>query len=415
MYDDLDALPGLLPGLYRGVPLHIVETTSDVGRRVLEYLFPGVDAPAYDDFGLLPDLVDIEAIVVGDDYVEQAERLRSAFTTPGPGTLIHPWLGPMDVMLDTAAQIGFSSRSLRVARISATFKRVVAAGAGSSWTGSGLSGGAASLDAAASALPAAVDARVISAVRTSSVRRSARVLSGVMGSLSTPVGASTLAPLIRAALAAPAPDTPALYDTWAAAIMSPLGEMPVVAAVAAAHGAPALTAPSSRSLATIAMSVSQALSGQAGASPSDADRALMVSAAAHGLAQFARQASRAEFVSRRDAMDLRDQAAASTEALIDSAAPLMAGVYQGEASAVVRAARSVLAAVVADIHEIIGRLPAVISFALSQPADAWQVALHVAGDTPARIEDAYRDIVERNDPRHPAAIDAAAIEVLDPR
>ena len=64
-----------------------------------------------------------------------------------------------------------------------------------------------------------------------------------------------------------------------------------------------------------------------------------------------------------------------------------------------------------DINEVIGRLPDVLVFKTTQSLDAWQLALHVAGDTPSRIEEVYLDIVARNDPRHPAAMEVGLIEV----
>src|SRR5690606_31070027 len=40
-----------------------------------EYLFPGIDRAAYDDFGLLPAIVTVSGILVGDDYVARAAAL----------------------------------------------------------------------------------------------------------------------------------------------------------------------------------------------------------------------------------------------------------------------------------------------------------------------------------------------------
>ncbi|MFN3362718.1 MAG: DNA circularization N-terminal domain-containing protein, partial [Allorhizobium sp.] len=142
--DSLDALPGLVPGSYRGRTLHFLDTSSEHGRRVLEYLFPGADAPAYDDFGLLPSVLTIDALVIGDDYKVQVKSLQRAFETPGPGQLMHPWLGPMSVILEEPASIAFSVRELRVARINVRLKRVQIGG-GVGQVLSGLVGGVASL------------------------------------------------------------------------------------------------------------------------------------------------------------------------------------------------------------------------------------------------------------------------------
>jgi len=77
-----------------------------------------------------------------------------------------------------------------------------------------------------------------------------------------------------------------------------------------------------------------------------------------------------------------------------------------------RSARDLQAALIADINETIGRLPAVVIFKNERPLDAWLLAQHVFGDTPQLIEAGYREIVARNRPRHPAALPAGGVEVL---
>ncbi len=117
-------LPGCLPASFRGVSFFVPDATTAAGRRIAEALFPGVDRAAYDDFGLAPAVVTVNGLMVGDDYAIQARALQSAFERPGPGTLVHPWLGGMSVILHEPGEISFSATELRVARFSASFKRV---------------------------------------------------------------------------------------------------------------------------------------------------------------------------------------------------------------------------------------------------------------------------------------------------
>ncbi|MCM0751948.1 hypothetical protein DEA98_13705 [Brucella pseudogrignonensis] len=67
--------------------------------------FPGIDVAAYDDMGLAPAVIQLDGLIVSDSYIVSAKALQAAFETPGPGTLVHPWLGPMQVILEETAEI----------------------------------------------------------------------------------------------------------------------------------------------------------------------------------------------------------------------------------------------------------------------------------------------------------------------
>ncbi|MBD8686569.1 MULTISPECIES: DNA circularization N-terminal domain-containing protein [unclassified Rhizobium] len=412
--DSLDTIPGLLPGMYRGIPLHIADTTTDSGRRVLEYLFPGVDAAAYDDFGVLPSVVSIDALVISDDYKLRATALQAAFEAAGPGLLLHPWLGPMSVMMDEPAQISFSSKELRLVRISARFKRVLAASSLLSAVASGLGTAVSSMVSAASALALAVGLRIITATRTASVTRSARIVSAAASAITPPAGSARVMPQILKALSK-APATSTGYDLWIAGAAALIEAATDVPAVAPAASAPVETRPSVQSVMEIGLSFARRLSDAAIVAPSDSDRALLLSAAAQFLAAAAAQSSYGDYASRREAQNFRSRMTLAITALVEELETFGSALFQAEASALIRASRNLHASVIADINEVIGRLPDVLTFKPTNDISAWQLALHVAGDTPSRIEDVYRDIVARNDPSHPASMEPGAIEVLDIR
>ncbi|WP_417436601.1 DNA circularization N-terminal domain-containing protein [Hoeflea sp.] len=412
-FDSLDALPGLLPGAYSGIDFHVLDTSSEPGRRVLEYLFPGVDDAAYDDFGVLPNLISIEALIIGDDYKAKAARLQRAFETAGPATLMHPWLGPMTVMMDEPALISFSSRELRVARISARFKKVLPgsrSGASLFAAGTMIS----SIVALASLLASAVGTRVISATQTAAVTRSARIVSAAIGAQTSPPGAAGFLPGLRFAILKSTPGTPAEYAEWIGSAAAMFGVASFTPAVAPAAEAAAAQDPSPESLATISRSLAATLTSSAGNAPSDADRALLVATAAQFLAQGTVQAGFMSFASRREALDYRASMLDAIDKLIETLEGFGGTVFQAETSALVGQARDLQTAIVSDINEVIGRLPDVLVFRTAGDLDAWQLALHVAGDTPSRIEAVYQDIIARNNPRHPAAMEAGSIEVAEP-
>ncbi|MBV6651058.1 MAG: DNA circularization N-terminal domain-containing protein [Hoeflea sp.] len=411
-FDSLDALPGLLPASYRGVGFHVLDTASEPGRRVLEYLFPGVDAAAYDDFGVLPNLISIEALIIGDDYKVKAAQLQRAFETPGPATLMHPWLGPMTVIMDEPGLISFSARELRVARISARFKK---AGTGR-LPGPALFSTASvisSMVTLASLLITGVGARVISASRTAAVTRSARIVSAAIAAETSPAGAAAFLPGLRFNILKTTPGTAAEFGQWVGTAAAMFAEASFTPAVAPAAEAVAVQDPSPESLAIISRSLAVSLIASANDAPSDGDRALLVGAAAQFLAQGAVQAAYVSFASRREALAYRASALGAIDGLIATLEGFGSTVFQAETSALAGQARDLQAAIVGDINEVIGRLPDVLVFKTGRSLDAWQLALHVAGDTPSRIEEVYLDIVARNDPRHPAAMEAGLIEVAE--
>jgi prophage DNA circulation protein len=92
----------LRPASIRGVPCYVDEGELDAGRRLQVHEYPQRDKPWAEDMGRATRSMTVTAFVVGDDYLQQAERLLQALETPGPGTLVHPWLGSMQVSFGVA-------------------------------------------------------------------------------------------------------------------------------------------------------------------------------------------------------------------------------------------------------------------------------------------------------------------------
>ncbi|MCM0750476.1 hypothetical protein DEA98_00015 [Brucella pseudogrignonensis] len=80
-----DVLPGLLPASYRGISFHVPDTSTQVGRRVAEHLFPGIDQAAYDDFGLATQTVRVEGLIVSDSYIAQCTGSEGRVRDTGTG------------------------------------------------------------------------------------------------------------------------------------------------------------------------------------------------------------------------------------------------------------------------------------------------------------------------------------------
>lgn len=409
-----DVLPGLLPASYRGISFHVPDTSTQVGRRVAEHLFPGIDQAAYDDFGLATQTIQVEGLIVSDSYIAQAKALKAAFETPGPGTLIHPWLGPMQVIMEETAEISFAAHELRVVRFSATFKRYNGMGlSGFASTASALIGAALSLVSLAASLTTSPSRRTLSRLRTDATQRTARQVVSYWQS-----SAGRASALITAALPQTLPATPEALSSAASSVtdmivnlVPDLAGTPAVAP--AAEATSSSTGLTARQALDINASAGAAFVVLAGDTVSRPDTVLLAGTAGDALAKAGQLAAYVEFGSRAEASTLRDSLVGQLDAYTDLLSGLSDSDFAAEASATIRATRDVRLCLIADINESIGRLPASRIIETDRPSDAFQIANHIYGDDPSAIEDGYLSIIKRNRPRHPARIPAGRVEVTE--
>ena len=104
---------------FRGVPFEVTAASLTAGRRTVVHEYPQRDKPYVEDLGRASRKVTIKAFVVGKDYLTRAQRLLAAIEKPGPGTLVHPWLGEMRVTLSAVSELTFDT-ALGVANITFT-------------------------------------------------------------------------------------------------------------------------------------------------------------------------------------------------------------------------------------------------------------------------------------------------------
>jgi|GEM_PF-6686309 len=76
---------------YRGVPFCVLDSEVAGGRRVVKYEYPKQDIPYTQDLGRKQNEFTVEAFVLGDDHIEQANDLEAALNEGGSGTLILPF------------------------------------------------------------------------------------------------------------------------------------------------------------------------------------------------------------------------------------------------------------------------------------------------------------------------------------
>lgn len=91
---------GWQKGSFRGVPFRTEDSETTGGRRGALHEFPQAERPVWEDLGRSARRYSISCHVVAEDgvnYLTAANTLADALDAPGVGTLIHPWLGAMQV------------------------------------------------------------------------------------------------------------------------------------------------------------------------------------------------------------------------------------------------------------------------------------------------------------------------------
>lgn len=110
----------LRPASFRGVPFGVLGSTSKFGRRNAVHEYPFRDTVWVEDMGRSARRISVSGFLVGDDAIDQRERMVAAVEAPGDGELIHPTLGRLKV-----SNIDFSSEERwdqgRVFQVSFTF------------------------------------------------------------------------------------------------------------------------------------------------------------------------------------------------------------------------------------------------------------------------------------------------------
>lgn len=99
----------LQPASFRGVPFEVEAAGVEVGRRVQVHEYPQRDTPWTEDLGRATRGFTVDAFVVGEDYIEHAKALMDAAEEEGPGTLVHPWLGTLQVSLKDLLRVRFDA------------------------------------------------------------------------------------------------------------------------------------------------------------------------------------------------------------------------------------------------------------------------------------------------------------------
>lgn len=105
---------------FRGVEFYVDDHTLEFGRRVQLHDYPFKDDAYAEDLGGKDDMYSLPAFVVGDDYMDQRDKLREALSKLGTGTLVHRYLGRVRVQVG-ACSLRETNREGGIARFNITF------------------------------------------------------------------------------------------------------------------------------------------------------------------------------------------------------------------------------------------------------------------------------------------------------
>jgi len=111
----------LQQGSFRGAPFFWQKSDFEVGRKSARHDYPLRDDAYIEDLGKAPREFTLDVLVIGPDYMAARDRLIAALETPGPGVLVHPTFGAMQVALTARARISESTTEGGMARFTLPF------------------------------------------------------------------------------------------------------------------------------------------------------------------------------------------------------------------------------------------------------------------------------------------------------
>lgn len=107
---------------FRGVAFEYrSDDLSGIGRRNQLNDYPKRDQGYVEDMGRGTERIDIEAILIGKDYLAQLDELLKALRAAGPGELVHPFYGRLQVMADASGRVRHSFEDAGMCAVSMSF------------------------------------------------------------------------------------------------------------------------------------------------------------------------------------------------------------------------------------------------------------------------------------------------------
>ncbi|NBB17557.1 hypothetical protein GVN21_19520 [Caulobacter sp. SLTY] len=395
----------LRPASFRGVPFKVEGHSHQLGRRTEVHGYALKDEPYAEDLGRAHRRWQVDAYVIGPDYMAARDALMKALEAPGPGVLVHPWLGTHTVSVETVADMSESTAEGGMAAFSLSF---VEAGANAA--------PAISEDTAATAVAVAGEVKTTAAASLAAGFATGGFPAFVGASAADLLGQATAA--VRTAIGGMAPAIGAFgdFDQLVGGVLgqvnglfaAPAGlagqVIGIIGRVRSLAGNPLIALPALRSL----MGFGSSLATVLGDTPSRGrqranQRALVALVRQAAAAEAVIAVSEIAFTSHDQASEIR----ADLSAAIDELALQAGDAGDDDAFRMLEDLRVVLER---DIDARGGSLARVFRYAPLQTEPALVIAHRIYGDAGRELE-----IVARNAIAHPLFTPAAvALELLSP-
>jgi prophage DNA circulation protein len=95
----------LQPASWRGLPFGVLDSEIQRGRMVAVHEYPYRDGVWVEDLGRAGRRIGVRGWLIGDDVIARRKAFAAACEVAGSGTLVHPQLGPMQLVLARPASI----------------------------------------------------------------------------------------------------------------------------------------------------------------------------------------------------------------------------------------------------------------------------------------------------------------------
>jgi prophage DNA circulation protein len=387
---------------FRGVKFHTQNADAQVGRRNVMHEYPQRDVPFSEDLGRKARQFVVDGYVVGETYLDERDALITAIEGYGPGELVHPRYGVLQVVVVGSVSIKESHDQGGIARFSITF-----AESGENEFPQAKTNTVSEVDAAASLLDEVTQsdfAKNFKAVQNSISSTLTKIQTGLNKALAVARGlsdTSSLAGLVRQVSGISVSLT-SLIHTPAnlAAQLSTLQNSLVLSVrrpVAALADLKALTASHERESpsGTVRPGSTRALALADAQAVADVNRRLLLSTQARVLVLAVQPGVVATAV---QALDLRDALLAQLDAELEATDP---------APEVAAALVGLRAAVVRDVSVRAQRLHETSTYTPTAVLPAVVLAHRIYGDASRTDE-----LVSRNSVANPAFVPVRALEVL---
>lgn len=91
----------LRPASFKGKEFFVDSHETEIGRRLVVNEYPYRDEPYTEDMGASARRYTIDAYVIGSNYMESRDAILDAVEAGGPGVLVHPFLGTLELIAET--------------------------------------------------------------------------------------------------------------------------------------------------------------------------------------------------------------------------------------------------------------------------------------------------------------------------